>query len=39
MEWMVKIAEGKGRTEAKDPKELHDWLDLINSDKKSHAKA
>ena len=39
MEWMVKIPEGKGRGKAKDPKELHDWFSLINTDKQSRAKA
>lgn len=39
MEWMVEIPEGKGRREAKDPKELHDWFSLINTGKQNCAKA
>jgi len=39
VEWMVKIPEGKGRSEEKDLKKLHDWFSLINTDKQSHAKA
>lgn len=33
MEWMVEIPEGKGKSEAKDPKELPDWFSLIKANK------
>lgn len=39
MKGLVKIPEGKERNKAKDPKELHVWFSLINSDKQGCAKA
>lgn len=39
MEGLVKIPEAKERNEAKDPKELHIWFSLINSNKQGCAKA
>lgn len=38
IEGLVKIPEGKGKSEAKDPKDLHVWFSLINSDKQGCAK-
>lgn len=32
IEGLVKIPEGKERSETKDPKELHIWFSLINSE-------
>lgn len=39
IEELVRIPEVKEGSEAKDPKELHIWLSLINSDKQGCAKA
>ncbi|KAF2987115.1 hypothetical protein EK904_012051 [Melospiza melodia maxima] len=39
MEGLVKIPEGKERSEAKDTKELHLWFSLFNIDKQGCAKA